>query len=300
MSMVPPPGEWLVHGVRLRERPVLALADAAGKQHEFALPGARLAYRMLDEVRWCLGRRDAAGTDLPCPDRAPAVRGNRCERCEAADPFRWLHIVHRSAFVDPVLREQVMRPHWLYVASFGPGLHKVGTAVDERRWRRVAEQGALVAGYVALVADGLEVRRLEDLVSAETDLGQVVRPSAKAAALAAGATPDQTRAAHTERIGAARELLASRGIEGVVHESWQPDPDPAGLLADRALHPFPGRVDGGTQGFGVDAVIGSAALARLDGDDQHTFVADLTTLKGRRIGPLDAATAPPAVQDGLF
>ncbi|TDT32718.1 DUF2797 domain-containing protein [Naumannella halotolerans] len=300
-AQLPAPGEWLVHGVRLdaTRRPVL-LAESRGHFVEWPLTGRQLGFRVSSPERWCLGHRDTDGNRIACPDTATVITGQRCARCEAADPYRWMHIVHRSAFLGPHLRAQVMQPHWLYVASFGPRLHKVGTAVQGRQWTRVAEQGALLAGYLAVADDGIEVRRLEDLVSARTALGQVVRPAAKSAALVAGATPESTRAGHDRLITEARALLRAETTAAVIDEQWIADPDPAPMLAGHILHAYPYSLAEGAHGFEIICVLGSSALVRLQGDEDDTFVVDLTHLTGRRIVTASIATTAPAVQNGLF
>ncbi|MGA9870759.1 MAG: DUF2797 domain-containing protein, partial [Rhodococcus sp. (in: high G+C Gram-positive bacteria)] len=95
-----------------------------------------------------------------------------------------MHTVHRGGFVSKSLEPHVMQPHWLYIATFANGVHKVGTAANTRKWGRLAEQGAICAEYVAWAVDGKVVRLLEDRVTEELQVRQAVRSSAKAAALA--------------------------------------------------------------------------------------------------------------------
>ena len=172
--------------------PVLRLQDPAGGFNELGLDaGSRLGFRLAAAGKFCLGHHKVHGPadrdHVLCPDRAPAVKGSQCERCFVVDDSRLIHDFHRGGRVPPGLRAYLMQPHWLYVATFANGASKVGTASHLRKWNRLAEQGAVVARYVARADDGRVVRILEDMVTRDAGLPQQVRSAAKAAALAAPA-----------------------------------------------------------------------------------------------------------------
>ncbi len=120
--------------------------------------GTRLGFRLAAAGKHCLGHHKVHGPadrdHVLCPDRAPAVKGSQCERCFVVDDSRLIHDFHRGGRVPPGLRAYLMQPHWLYVATFASGASKVGTAADLRKWNRLAEQGAVVARYVARADDG--------------------------------------------------------------------------------------------------------------------------------------------------
>ena len=149
--------------------------------------GTRLGFRLAAAGKHCLGHHKVHGPadrdHVLCPDRAPAARGSQCERCFVLDDSRLIHDFHRGGRVPPGLRAYLMQPHWLYVATFANGASKVGTASHPRKWNRLAEQGAVVARYVARAEDGRVVRLLEDMITRDAGLPQQVRAAAKAAAL---------------------------------------------------------------------------------------------------------------------
>lgn len=265
-------------------------------------PGTRLAVEV-DPQKWCLGYRSADHGDVPCPDSAPVQTGRMCAKCQAADPWRWMHIVHRSQFLDPRLREHMMRPHWLYVATFAGGAHKVGTAVDDRKRARLDEQGAILASWVALAGDGLVVRELEDRVSAELSarigLGQVVRPSVKAAGLSNTVDLPALTAQHNDAVRQARDVLDALPETLSLLESW-PNPRDCSTLEGLSLRGYPGHLGSGRHGFTVDACWGPVALVRLDGDPVSHYAVDLSRLVGHKITTGDFSTEAPEQQDSLF
>ena len=166
----------------------------------------------------CLGHHKVHGPadrdHVLCPARAQAVKGSQCERCFVVDDSRLIHDFHRGGRVPPGLRAYLMQPHWLYIATFASGASKVGTAADLRKWKRLAEQGAVVARYVARADDGRVVRILEDLVTRDAGLPQQVRSAAKAAALTGPAPAVELDALNSRLAGGVRELLAGVGGGG--------------------------------------------------------------------------------------
>lgn len=262
-------------------------------------PGARVGFSV-NPTRWCLGRRSVDGADLPCPDRAVVTKGRQCPRCAEADPWRWMHIVHRSQYPpDPALRAHMMRPHWLYVATFAGGAQKVGTAVDDRKQARLDEQGPVFAHWVGLAADGLEVREWEDRVSTQAGLGQVVRPAAKVAGLTTMVPLPELSRLHDTAVTRAREVLDSLPEAVSIAELW-PNPRDPGSLTGLDVHPYPGAVDHGDHGFTVEQWWGPVALVRLDGDPTSVWAADLSAMVGHRITLGSHTTPLPQIQDSLF
>lgn len=266
------------------------------------LPGTRVGFSV-DPTRWCLGLRSVEGVDIPCPDRASVTKGRQCPRCAEADPWRWMHIVHRSQYPpDPALRAHMMRPHWLYVATFAGGVQKVGTAVDERKRARLDEQGPVFAHWVGLAADGLEVREWEDRVSKDAGLGQVVRPAAKVAGLTTPmsvAALSELSTRHTAAVNRAREVLDTVPETASIAEPWTNPRDPESLVG-LAVHPYPGMVDHGEHGFTVRAWWGPVALVALDGDPESQWAVDMSAMIGHRLSFGDHATEVPQIQDSLF
>jgi hypothetical protein len=301
---------YLVHGVYWPAppacRPVLRLQAPDGTFEELALDaGTRLGFRLAAEGKSCLGHHRVHGPDhrdhVLCAGQSPAARGNQCERCFVADDFRLMHDFHRGGRVPPGLRNYLMQPHWLYVATFATGASKVGTASDLRKWQRLAEQGAVVARYIARAADGRVVRILEDLVTRDGGLPQQVRSAAKADALETPA-PAAWLSAHNAGLAAtARGIISTAALDGfeVVDEGWSRPGLAERLCTGTARHAYPHRLAAGEHGFTVRSVGGSFVLATLDDADLE-FVVDLGQLKGRSIELGQYSSDVPAVQEALF
>ena len=301
---------YLVHGVFWpappASCPVLRMQAPDGTFHETALDGGtRLGFRLAAEGKSCLGHHRVHGParrdHVLCAGPSPAARGNQCERCFVADDFRLMHDFHRGGGVPPGLRSYLMQPHWLYVATFANGASKVGTASDNRKWQRLAEQGAVAASYVARAADGRVVRILEDLVTRDAGLPQQVRAAAKAAALAAPAPASRLRAHNAALATTARHVLSGAGEDGfdVVDESWNRPGLAERLCSGTARHAYPHALASGQHGFTIRSICGSFVLAAVDDADLE-FVLDLGQLKGRSIELGEYSSEVPAVQETLF
>ncbi|MCB5292907.1 DUF2797 domain-containing protein [Arthrobacter sp. SO3] len=287
-------------------RPALRLQDPDGGFTELPLDaGTRLGLRLAVDGKHCLGHQKVHGpadrTHVPCPARAQAVKGSQCERCLVVDDSRLIHGFHRGGHVPPGLRAYLMQPHWLYIATFANGASKVGTAADLRKWRRLAEQGAVVARYVARAADGRVVRILEDLVTRDAGVPQQIRSAAKAAALTGPAPPDELDARNSRLACGVRELLAGAGGGGfeVLDEQWLRPGLSDAACAPAVRHAYPHELSSGAHGFRIDSLSGSVALARLDGADLE-FVVNLAQLKARTVELGDYGSDIPAVQEALF
>ncbi|OYN86357.1 hypothetical protein [Parenemella sanctibonifatiensis] len=261
-------------------------------------PGERLGFSV-DPVRWCLGHRDLSGLPVPCPKAARIETGRMCRECAAHDPWRWMHVAHRVQSLNPGLAEKLRHPHWLYVATFAGGSHKVGTAHDERKRVRLDEQGPLFAHWVALAEDGLVVRELEDLVSQQLGLGQVVRSSAKATGLSGAVDLDRLRTDHDQLVADVRDILALAPDVAPLAEPW-PNPRDLSSLTGLTLRAYPGSLDAGSHGFTVQQCWGPVALVGLDDDPDSTYAVDLSRLIGHRLSFGDHATESPQWQDSLF
>ena len=287
-------------------RPAMRLQDPGGGFTELPLDaGTRLGFRLAAAGKHCLGHHKVHGPadrdHVLCPDRARAVRGSQCERCFVVDDSRLIHDFHRGGRVPPGLRAYLMQQHWLYIATFANGASKVGTAANLRKWKRLAEQGAVAARYVARADDGRVVRNLEDLVTRDAGIPQQIRSAAKAAALAGPAPAAELDARNSRLAAEVRALLAGAGGGGfdVVDEHWQRPGLSDAVCAPAARHAYPHELSTGAHGFRIDSLSGSVALARLDGADLE-FVVNLGQLKARTIALGDHGSGVPAVQEALF
>lgn len=309
-------GRFLCNGVSWhREGPVLALAAPGGAQEELKLPvpgsepnGIDLGFRVLSGYgeRHCLGFHRVYGPDsrdhTACPQQATAERGYQCGRCFARDDLRFMHDVHRSGVAPAGLLSYLAQEHWLYVATFADGASKIGTASNLRKWHRLAEQGAVVARYVACADDGRIVRVLEDAVTRHEGLVQAIRSSAKTAALASPLPSDRLDGINAECAGSVRSLLHNGlDIAGfrVVEERWEAPSSWAHVLGVAGAQQYPHNLAVGKHGFRVMALVGPTALTFISGSDVP-FLADLSRLKGQRIELGRYRSVVPEVQAALF
>ena len=283
----------------------LRLLQPGGRSMLRLAPGAELRFRIRSEAaRYCLGYelvRDDGRKNQPCPGNAAAERGYQCKRCFFQDEGRLVHNSHRGGELPAGLRSYLARPQWLYIATFADGTTKVGTAADRRKILRLTEQGALAAQYVARAANGLQVRVLEDEISAALGLPQAVRAGHKCAALAAPLPDEELRAINAGHADGARAVLFDRDPEGfeVVKESWPRPAAFATVLEEDAPGLYPLALSTGDHGLRIRGMLGSTALAATDDAGLH-FLADLTALKGQRIELGAFATNLPALQQPLF
>lgn len=301
-------GPFLCHGVSWsRSGPFLTVATPQGAPASLPLDSLpiSLGFRLLSDrgERFCLGYSKVLGpTDrrsFSCPEQTTAERGYQCGHCFARDDFRFMHDVHRSGVAPSGLAAYLAQDHWLYIATFADGSTKVGTASDRSKWSRLAEQGAVVARYVAHAEDGRVVRVLEDAVTRHAGLPQAVRSAAKTAALARPLAPSELDVVNTGAADVVRELLASGvGIDGfeAVEEQWLPPGSWEQVLTARAPV-YPLSLEAGDHGGSVLALLGQTALLELP---EGEFLVNLALLRGRRIELGKFRSVAVAVQDELF
>ncbi len=304
-----PSGIFLCSGVTWGDDgPELSLISRTGTSGSLPLEAdVRLGFRVSSSLgkRFCLGRSKVFGPKarehFSCPDHNVAERGYQCGPCFAQDDFRFMHDIHRSGIAPEGLKRYLDQRHWLYVATFGNGATKVGTASDSRKWFRLAEQGAVVARYVANASDGRIVRVLEDAVTADVGLQQAVRSTAKVAGLASPRSLEDLDAVNSEAAATVRTMLtSSMGFDGfeVVDERWEAPPAVGYIVDSSGLQVYP-PVDAGDHGFIIHAILGSTAMVRLD-DSETEFLVDLSALKGLLIEPGGFRSTVPDVQELLF
>ncbi|MBT1191318.1 DUF2797 domain-containing protein [Rhodococcoides kroppenstedtii] len=293
--------------------PRLALTNVATGETTTRDVLGSLRYRAVDDagILWCTGRRDEDGRASACPRGNRASSGVHCADCAAADPYRFVHIVHRQNFLSKSLERVVLQPHWLYVATFAGGETKVGTAADPRKSARLLEQGALVGRYVARAVDGRVVRILEDATTDAAGLRQAVRASVKVAGLARPldlAALAALDAANADAASFAREVLGELSADpssdvaddtfAVVDERWEAPTRDDVFAGRRTSYPLDPGV--GSHGLDVRWGVGSAVGAEVAVDPGTVYVADLSRLRGRRIEFGEYETVLPAVQEALF
>lgn len=172
---------------------------------------------VIDNERTCIGYRPPGGDSLlPCPDGALSGGSSQCATCfEKAVILPCLRCDGERCR-NPERREICVQPrnHAVYLASFGPGLLKVGVARWNRREERVREQGALAA-FVVAREDGQIARRVESSI-AKLGIPDRLSPTAKLAALPLFQDHKQLE----------KEILeALEGIHYRVRASWTDHPE---------------------------------------------------------------------------
>lgn len=300
----------LVRGVSWsQEGPSLSLLTDDGGARLPLLPGRWLRFEVLSghgvPARFCLGftRVGESGQParFPCPTGQGAELGFQCGACFAKDQMRLMHDFHRSGQGSPGLKAYLSQQHWLYIATFADGTTKVGTASGRSKWSRLAEQGALVARYVARAQDGAVVRHLEDAVSTKLPVTQFVRGAAKFAALLNPRPPLHLEQRNKAMADVVREYVAGLALDGFepVEEQWLPSGFSQGVAVPSRRTAYPQPLDSGPHGIRLDAMLGPTALAGLD-TASGEFLVDLGALKGRKIRFGDYQTDVPALQESLF
>ena len=147
-----------------------------------------------DAARECAGVW-RAGRRTPCPYTArlrPESRRDQCDDCAALD---------RTSSVAADTRADDPRPYTVYLAYFGPGLHKVGITAAARGRVRLLEQGAVC---FAFLGEGplMTARRTEAILGAALRIPDRVPAPAKRAARyrlpSAEERADEVAALHAE------------------------------------------------------------------------------------------------------
>jgi len=140
------------------------------------------------EERYCLGHfelSDGSFRRVSCPLGNRVVSGTQCDPCRSADLFGRTHYVNSITDVPTPLRAYFDHQHYLYLATYGMGLFKIGTAHTERIHARLLEQGALGAVVLTLAGNGVTARQEERRISTELSIPTVMSHSRKRAGLIA-------------------------------------------------------------------------------------------------------------------
>jgi hypothetical protein len=161
-----------------------------------------------DAERRCTGVW-RGGRRVPCPVTAALpyeARRDQCETCAALD---------RSSSVAADTRAGDPRPFAVYLACFGPGVHKVGITAVARGPARLLEQGALAFTFLG---EGplMTARRTEAVLGAALGVPDRVRTAAKRAARREVPLPaeraDSLRALYESVLGLRDRLPSSLGL----------------------------------------------------------------------------------------
>lgn len=261
---------WGEEGLSLEIRPW-----PEGEVRLLPLSG-RFRFRKTGERR-CIGWHDFEHhLRMPCPDKAVPEKSS-CPACFEREGFGpWL----RSDGYDlpnlkPSVQRYIEQPHYLYLACFGDPTVKVGMAGEQRRYKRLWEQGPLAAAYVAYAPDAVTIRRIEVQVS---HLGYVesLRRSRKLELLTSGMNEAAARGRVMEAFKDVRARLPEEFRRHLFDEPrWAPRPPQAVKARDflqlERLYPRPEQIVEGT----VTAASGSILILDDKGVKQALDLADL-------------------------
>jgi hypothetical protein len=120
----------------------------------------------LHGARRCIGYRGPLSQSLiACPHQITGLGSHQCQSCLVAAQILPCLRCDGERCNNPARRKSCVQPqnHAVYLASFGPGMLKVGVARWERRQARLIEQGARAALIVSR-DDGQQVRRTESQI----------------------------------------------------------------------------------------------------------------------------------------
>lgn len=270
----------------------------------FPVTGMQLSYRVDgDGARRCIGHSGPRSRDEPedCP-HTPEAGSKTCPSCSIKDArFAGnLHHAHlrEEASTDPEMVAHLAQPNRIYLAAFRDGSVKVGTSTRKRTDVRLAEQGAWMARIVADTPNGLVVRQLEDVITAELGLPQSVTITRKLGGLAQPRTDEWLNGVLMRHAESVRALV--RGVDADVTPADEPWRNPAIDSGSwPVVHRYPHSLGAGSHEIEAIGAVGSAIAFRRSASDD-VFVADLRQLFGLPLLLGDAEPAPVTVQDSLF
>lgn len=268
--------------------------------------GLRLHYQASpDSPRVCVGHTPFRQTGVDHVDCAslPLAGGRKCDRCAVIDSTfaSNLHHAHTKdrADIDPAIAEHLRQPNRLYLAAFRDGSLKVGTTTEKRREKRLREQGAWRAVFVATATDGYAVRDIEDKVTAELGLAQLVSIGRKLDGMAQPKPDSALEESLAAAAASVVDLIAAAEDTRLtaMTEPWHfPD---SGSPMWAGLHPYPLKLSSGSHDLEVQAACGRMIVVAQPGSTD-TFVADVGQLFGIQLDTGDYTPDPLAVQDSLF
>ena len=127
--------------------------------------------------RYCTGQFDLKTLENDvCPNNAELLspKANVCFDCFDFIGFNpaFYHLEQHQ--ISPQQRAYNQTPHIVYLAYFAPGLIKVGISSNDRKEHRWKEQGARFIAHIYTVENAYEARHIEEKISSELTLPEVV------------------------------------------------------------------------------------------------------------------------------
>lgn len=291
-----------------RNGPNLRMRETIGAPSTLVpVPGKRLGYRVDENARrTCVGHvpfRTGRGDYVDCTN-TPEPGSRVCQRCAIVEATfaSNLHHAHTrgSAELDPAIRKHLEQPNRLYLAGFRDGTIKVGTSTLSRAERRLREQGAWHARFVAEATNGRAVRVLEDAVTEQLDVPQSVAASRKRRGLVVPVDD--------LRLESDLDALAERVVTKVLERTPLPSVTTlditwrnplCGQAMVEGLVDYPLALDRGRHDLELVAAVGRLLLARRPAGDD-VFVLDPAPLFGVWLEAGDFGSDEIAIQDSLF
>ncbi len=296
---------WDGDRAQLRVRPVdgpSSLVDSSGFSLHYRVDPVPV-WHCPGHIPWRSGRGDY----VDCLN-GPQPGGRNCVDCAVAEATfaGSLHHAHLRSpdEIEGAVDDHLRQPHVLYLATFGEGSIKVGTSTSSRTGKRLLEQGALAATIVAEAADGIVVRRVEDLVTDQLGIPQSVGATRKLKGLVNPLSSARLEAALDHGRQAVHDLLDGIDLGGDSPESeltpaTRPWANPALVaLTDDKLFPYRADLRRHAHQLTIDYMVGRMAVTRSRSGDR--FAIDLGRLFGLELelGQFDPVEI--TVQDSLF
>lgn len=243
--------------------------------------GEEIGFRVVS-ARRCIGYRPPGAESLfPCPDEVRGISASQCEECFKRAKILPCLRCDGEMCRNPVRRPSCVRPdnHAVYLASFGHGILKVGVARWERRFDRVAEQGARAALVIAR-DDGQIVRRVEQTIR------RLGIPDRVSTGVKLGALTQVGRRPELE----AELLDAVTGLRRRLRAKWLDEPEVVELASPRVL-PHRPRLLSPEAGLAVKGTVRHTIgkLVIIDSDADELVAIDVGSLDGYELAPLSEA-----------
>ena len=293
---------WRDHTPHLRTRRI-----EQDQSELVPVQGWRLSYRVpTGPTVVCVGHVPfrESHTDFHDCNAAPQTGSRRCQRCAIVEATfaSNLHHAHTkgSAELDASVREHLAQPNRLYLAAFRDGSIKIGTSTLARADKRLEEQGAWMARFVAETANGRAVRHLEDAVTERVGIAQSVSATRKSRGLSSPVADHGLAAKLQQAVTDVHTMVIDRATSGDVlamDEPWRHPMADHPALANVLAYPL--AIARGSHDLRVLTAIGRHLIVTRSSGDDH-FVIDPAPLFGLWLDMGDFGSDEIAIQDSLF
>lgn len=307
------PGPVVVLGLTWLEGiPRLRMRRPDEDSQLFELTGSVLRYQATNTTH-CVGFGVQVASSYSDCHKSPQPGERTCVSCSVAEANHasGLHHAHTK---DPAVQSSTMashlqQPNSLYLAMFRDGSVKVGTTTSRRHTTRLLEQGAWMARTVATTSDGIEIRKLEDLVTEQLGVPQSVSIKRKLSGLATPSDEKILASKLDEKAAEVQRLLSSGS--SLVTDSTKISPTndiwrftdtlspgaTASLVDSPYLYSAPLNQD--HHHIEITGNCGRIAVVTKP-DSNDRFLVDLGQLFGVELSVGDHEPAEITVQDSLF